>query len=410
MLIHSCTALLCLLVSFLTHCAGRDVNRPRYEVYEDCLANLPVDQWDYTQALYNQSICLGRAFDGEVYERELFQLIPSNESNITQLPDICRVGSTVHTSKHMQIQSSLHPSKCQRRSYSDRSGFQSKYVMKGATPVIDLFDDLARQGIDHMILIGDSVMQQMNAFLVCDAIREGIQLPSQHIADLDKELDKMIFYTSQHDVSMRVTKIRPHLDRSRLSDSTALFKELYESLLTELQEFISNSIRDRKEHKMEIVLFNYGLHLQLDSLGTHIPPMARALYDLATTNDQNMLLLLRETTAQHFSTVNGLHGIIINADGLCCKMIDPNHGISPVDLALMSSLSAIDQDWRNKIGWVKAHEATSKLFDLHTEIGKGVDCTHFVYAPHMLHTVWKSIGNETTRLLNLRQANDVITP
>lgn len=127
-----------------------------------------------------------------------------------------------------------------------------------------------------------------------------------------------------------------------------------------------------------------------------------------------MTILFRETSAQHFnhhkgglfddaSLPNATRAFEMTESGpqFCCRYfpLDESRSVNWRNDYLFRTLTAIDEYWNRSIGWVPFYDASSYLYDMHIEHGHGIDCTHYIYSPHMMGFLWRALQTVAAGLL-----------
>ena len=93
--------------------------------------------------------------------------------------------------------------------------------------------------------------------------------------------------------------------------------------------------------------------------------------------------------------VTGLKTHYEHIEGTCCKPTKPSNRGNFRSIALLASLTAVDPDWRDYIGWIPFYNMT-QVSNNHIDIGS--DCTHMIYTPFYLDPIYQAIESEIMRL------------
>jgi hypothetical protein len=392
-----------------------------YELYEDCLRQLPNDVWAAERDLkvYHMTECLTRIGLDSGDGKEPFPLL-RQRSKVERLgldpdryylhfPPICHLGSS--TKGEVLTHHWTPPwTNCSMRSFGERTGMKTLFVLKdvvvrrqGYGPqafAADLFEAMRHYNLSEISIIGDSVSQQLDMFLLCDALRDGVLIRKKGVGQ--KPSGESFKYGYEFELSdgfvINIWYTQVYGPATSDFESPRAEADNYVSFLETLQRSIP-------DHKRGVVVFNMGLHIAKfpDRAVSGYPPMARALLDYAKDHPGNAVLF-RETTAQHFAySQDGSYSenTTFNSTDFCCNRnaATPQHFLT--DPAWEAALRGVDREWRRVVGWVPVHNATSALFDSHMEVGRfqAADCTHYAYAPNAWAPLWHGVRTELDRLM-----------
>jgi hypothetical protein len=262
-----------------------------------------------------------------------------------------------------------------------------------------MLETLHHYGFDRIILIGDSVTLQTNAFVVCDAVRDGVLLrkltPTSHFVtnvlgyEYELELDNGSIFN--------ILKTQLYHSPSITSNDTIDFEINYKFYINYLYSFDIKSSNS-------VVVLNMGLHLNTpERIQATVLPLARAMIDYAKQH-RNNIYLFRETTAQHFhNTEDGFYDARKQTylDPDCCGKSSLEIQACSTDVLIQEALNTTDSKWEDYIGWVSLFKATQIMHDMHVELSRGVvDCSHYTYSPHVWNPLWFGIKRQVDRLMN----------
>ena len=301
----------------------------------------------------------------------------------------------------------LQPTRCRAgNSWPSRGGFCSavdtpysqrislRSALKGyddpsRSRLREFFLSLQRQK-GSLLLVGDSVMQQFYSAIACELEREGVWAdPSQFTnTDETKYVDVMgNTGSNSHKEGAVAIKFTPiyHFVNGR-------YDKVANASMVALKKAIGEMT---KSHDALVVVLNMGLHYLNNpvkdfSRKDYISQMSMCLRylhtragELLVQQGKRMLVVWRETSAQHFPTPSGYWPGLRYAAGMKVGCV-PIADVSPAG------------DWRNsdiaeiirrhalgdRVRVMPFFNVTAPLWDQHVN-GHKQDCTHFCWTPFL---------------------------
>ena len=399
-----------------------------YEQYETCLFQLRPEEWNHTSSIYQQAPCLGLInTTHHVNHKDMFDLHYEHKYNISSsdhlLPNVCRLGRSAYHLNHktMPTESFLVPVSginCTSRSFNERISHHEAVHTLDSKSALGLFESFHSQGITTFISIGDSVSEQLFTFLVCDSIRDGI-VSTTHIRDDIEYNDNMHirFELISKQAKFDLIKYKagwPGGD-SLIVDAMNASDVYYGKMINILETTLNNAhllSRAPLEKSRTVIVINFAFHVMRPFRYESIPTLCKAILDFAKSHS-DVFIMFRPATAQHFTTSQSGEyagrntGRVRNDTNMCCDKFVANEGFSSkMNAHFQAEFAAIDSSWMQVIGWADIFDITASLYNYHVEYGeraKSVDCSHYVYFPHMMNPIWLAYAKEVSRLVHLRQ-------
>ena len=332
-------------------CIARIVNNNlSNNIYEDPICFYLKNYSKFDQPLGNEKCTLGFGTD----DLALFHPQNSIENRSSDLRNSC-------------LSRSIHQRDGLRSSWQDSNSDRNHmYYAK------ELLLLLAQRGIFKVLFIGDSITRQVLWFYICDLGRiKSVRVISSVV-------------------------VMPYVLTAKVNVSRTKTIELeYKNLYSERLKLPQN--------ERVLIIFNHGLHIHGNTKQSKkdIESFANFMLQTAKMNKDRMVILYRETSAQHFNRKKGgdydYPTGSFEPNDFCCDMTTTSLTSSSEDYNwrnnyLKYSLSKLDSNWGKYIGWIPFFNITSALYDLHLERHYGyVDCTHFIYVPFMFLPLWRSI-------------------
>ncbi|RYH05473.1 hypothetical protein EON65_44585 [archaeon] len=300
----------------------------------------------------------------------------------------------------------MHPVRCRlgntwpsRSAYCDSTDIpfahrkHLKSVIAGyddpnSSPLRDFFRALARQqGL--LLLLGDSVTQQMFSALACELEREQVWIDPSQFTNTD-ELRTIAFPDINGTAAVRFLPMY-HLVNGR-------YDRVPNATMTSLQTHMRAILRT---YKTIVVLANMGLHyvdnpvagFSKEDYRKQMTIVLTYLHTISLEHPSKQIhILWRETSAQHFPTSNGYWPGVKYASSMKLECA-PIQDASPA------------ADWRNrivehvvlrhnlfKVKILPFYNATLPLWSEHPN-GQLRDCTHFCWSPFLYQPLFHALAD-----------------
>lgn len=401
--------------------------------------------------------CIEHGFRSTVEEQVLWN----------RIPNVCRATWARNDSKCVRNSCvSCSPSEMSRN-MSDRPSAKNYWsnlpgsLSSRTGHVGDLFSLLIRNNFKKVIFLGDSMSHQMSRYLVCEFIRRNfshttinstmamfspyswnriiwnhhnsspfthtlhhiyeyqqndlyldiIETDSdKYLKDIYYKVRQILWYCAAKNTSSLLES--PKCNGSSM-ESKAVLEELKYALLYYMKDSIKGHL-DEADSSSSLYIVNHGLHFPLQMFTDTIAEVVLAFASfvrekqteqrLRTGRWVHQMVLLRETTAQHFvASHQGKYNK--GHPNKCCGPLSSSvkdkdeHSLSTATATtaeeegealedsvwLQASLHRLSPTWREMIGWMPAYRHTAPLYDLHVE---GGDCTHYIWSPLAWEAIW----------------------
>ena len=257
----------------------------------------------------------------------------------------------------------------------------------GQLSVENFVDAILSRGFTSLHMIGDSVTIQFGHFLGCDLVRLGFDVkPCPRMSTLTdcNRFGGCEYVHSKNGLGvLMITSSRTSVPCVYMSCTPEMANKTMTSY------FDKNVKRFIHANSRPLIVYNDGMHLGLHHahLAVYIAENLLRLSKL-TYETGNAAIMFRETSRQHFHySINGLHtvggNITHNTSSYCCTANVQYGGPYPSDAIVQEHLYALDPTWRKYLSWIRFHNASDSLRNLHLEMAKNgaIDCTHYMYTP-----------------------------
>lgn len=324
-------------------------------------------------------------FDDETFSDTLPKLI---------LP--CVAGMT-HANAYLVNGGENNDLKCRLRNPIDRIGLytgwkqtdqlleEGKEDLLSYHEAFKVFNLLSVKNITSLALLGDSVLEQFNQFLICDLYRSGktsLHNVRAHTSSSGMKRFKMDGNNETFTLFGKRVQGVCGLDDHRCSEDDRLT-----SIFTSLEKNIVETLSVVKEKT--VIVINIGLHLHKKTFWS-VPYIVKGLVLVEEKYRSNATFLFLETSAQAFANKIGgeYEGIETIPNDFCCAhQGEINNTVNEIFQENFRRF-----DLAGRIGWIPLHEISTEYVDLYAEKG-GIDCTHFIYSPVAYAPVWRSMAN-----------------
>ena len=273
----------------------------------------------------------------------------------------------------------------------------------GHTHADSLFKSANISGFHHIIIIGDSVSEQINYALAHIAQTRSPNPPSVSIS-------KKKTYLPCGLTKVGVTARNPTLV---LTADPKLCTTVGQA------SYIAKRISDQPP--ASVILFHpFGVHIwnTPQDLNTSHGVALGIITAARRAAENRSVLLILESPAQHFVYDIARNGSVIpdrgnysgaylhyaeflrvKIPGSCCRKTVNSELGNFRNVRLLRELSAIDPNWRSYTGWIPFYDMTQLAYNAHVDItDNGADCTHFVLSSQFLELLWHNMEKEIIRL------------
>lgn len=353
-----------------------------------------------------------------------------DEVNLDQA-NYCFLGTGLSNRPNHQLLNNNDKQACRSRNIWDRP---YRLLHEGETKTSDYISEFIVKALDFgyggAMFLGDSISMQLFRMNSCDMFRNGYVIekcgkfsPLGFTGNVKYGCDA-IKMTSERSFSMQAHRLFfPYHDHKlyvwkNTSNETlfsyfnGIFKPMLNSNAPENINTVdldlgryhplkcnssghSNDMNDSsskmaKGSVRKIIVFNYGLHYRLNDAPEVMQSTAHALLTYAKLlRKAGHLFVFRETTAQHFNTVDGTysgHTARHNTSKIneCCVENDDTSLMYFRDIQFQNILYSIDPGWKRYIVWMDFYKHSNRrpIYGLHLEniLGFETDCTHYSYS------------------------------
>jgi hypothetical protein len=276
----------------------------------------------------------------------------------------------------------------------------------GHTHAASLFRTTNVSGFQHIIMIGDSVSEQLNSALAHIA---RTRLPSAPSVAISKTKTYLPCGLTKVGVTAR---------------NPSLVFTANPKLCTADGQAGYIVKRISYQPPASVIIFHpFGVHIwnTRQDLNTSYGVALGIIMAARRASENRSLLLILESPAQHFvydvassgsivSDLGNYSGVYMpgvdyfrqKMPGSCCRRTVNSELGNFRNLQLMKDLTSIDPDWKSYIGWIPFYDMSQLMYNAHVDITEsGPDCTHFIWSSSFLELLWHNMEKEIVRLLHV---------